>query len=258
MRPARVALLLLASAALALLLLPFFALWHAGISSPWRLAPGDWRAIRISIGYTLLACGIIAVVATPAAYWLARSAFHGKIIIEALVLLPLLTPPLALGILLSSLFGPYGLLGKFFSRWNIDLTNSAPAFVLAQVYAAAPYYLIAARMAFANVPRELEEAGLTLGLNRRQVFGHVTVPLAAMGLAVALALAWVRALGEFGVALIMAYFPQGVPVKLWVNLNDFGLHSVYPLLWLFFLMALPVPMLLLLISQKRFGVGENH
>ncbi len=256
MTAARVALLVLAAAALALLLLPFLALAHAGIAAAWRLAPGDWRAIRVSIGYTFLACGIIAVLATPAAYWLARSAFRGKVVVEALVLLPLLTPPLALGILLSSLFGPYGFLGKFFAHWNVDLTNSAPAFVLAQVYAAAPYYLIAARVAFANVPRELEEAGLTLGLNRWQVFGHVTVPLAAMGLAVALALAWVRALGEFGVALIIAYFPQGVPVKLWVNLNDYGLRSVYPLLWLFFLMALPVPMVLLLISQKRFGGGH--
>jgi molybdate/tungstate transport system permease protein len=64
-------------------------------------------------------------------------------------------------------------------------------------------------------------------------------------------LAWVRALGEFGIVLILAYYPQGIPVKLWVNLQDIGLPAVYPLLWVFFLVAMPLPLLLGLASRRQ-------
>jgi hypothetical protein len=63
--------------------------------------------------------------------------------------------------------------------------------------------------------------------------------------------AWVRALGEFGIVLILAYYPQGIPVKLWVNLQDIGLTAVYPLLWVFFLGAMPLPLILGLASRRQ-------
>ena len=67
----------------------------------------------------------------------------------------------------------------------------------------------------------------------------------------AVALAWVRALGEFGAVLIVAYYPQGIPVKLWVNLQNIGLSAVYPLLWIFFLVAMPLPLILGLAARHR-------
>ncbi len=79
----------------------------------------------------------------------------------------------------------------------------------------------------------------------------MTLPLARLGLASALATAWVRALGEFGIVLIIAYYPQGIPVRLWVNLQDVGLSAVYPLLWLFFAIALPLPLLLGALSRRE-------
>jgi molybdate/tungstate transport system permease protein len=77
------------------------------------------------------------------------------------------------------------------------------------------------------------------------------MPLARLGLAAGIALAWVRALGEFGIVLILAYYPQGIPVKLWVNLQDIGLPAVYPLLWVFFLVAMPLPLILGLASRRQ-------
>jgi molybdate/tungstate transport system permease protein len=77
------------------------------------------------------------------------------------------------------------------------------------------------------------------------------MPLARLGLAAGIALAWVRALGEFGIVLILAYYPQGIPVKLWVNLQDIGLAAVYPLLWVFFVVAMPLPLLLGLASRRQ-------
>ena len=216
-----------------------------------HFAPGDFGAVFVSALYSLVAMPIIALLGTPLAWWLARHDFRGKPLVDALILLPLLTPPLALGILLASLYGPYSAAGELFGRLGIVLTNTAPAFVLAQVYGAMPYYVVTARAAFENVPRELEEIALTLGKERWQVFLEVSVKLARLGLAAGLALAWVRALGEFGIVLIIAYFPHGIPVQLYVNLQDSGLGAVYPLLWLFLLVAMPLPLWLGMVSRRR-------
>ena len=236
---------------LLVLTLPFAGLLGA---TPWmhfRLAPGDLSAVRTSVAYTAVALGLIVLLGTPTAYWLARHRFRGKWLLELLVLLPLLTPPLAMGLLLATSYGPYGWAGAPLESLGLTLTNSAPAFILAQFYGAAPYYIVAARSAFEGVPPELEQVALTLGRNRWQCFLRVTLPMARLGIAAGLALAWVRALGEFGIVLIVAYYPQGIPVKLWVNLQDIGLGAVYPLLWLFFLIAMPLPLLLGLTSRRE-------
>jgi len=232
------------------LVLPFLGLAGATRWNALHLASGDLAAIGTSVLYTMMALAVIVLVGTPTAYWLARRRFTGKWLVELLVLLPLLTPPLAMGILLATLYGPYGWIGHPAERAGLTLTNSAAAFILAQFYGAAPYYIVAARAAFEGVPEELEQVALTLGKSRWQCFLRITLPLARLGLAAGIALAWVRALGEFGIVLIVAYFPQGIPVKLWVNLQDIGLNAVYPLLWLFFLIAMPVPLLLGLLSRR--------
>ncbi len=241
--------------ALALLALPFAGLL---LSTPWRslqLQPGDLGALRVSLFDTLLAMVVVALLGTPAAWLLARREFRGKWICELLVLLPLLTPPLAMGLLLSISYGPYGWLGRPLGHLGLELTNTPAAFVLAQVYSSAPYFVVAARAAFEGVPRELEQMSFSLGQSALRTFARITLPLSALGLAAALALAWVRALGEFGVVLIIAYYPQGIPVRMWVNLQDTGLHAVYPLLWLFFLIGLPLPLLGGMWSRRAGGQG---
>ncbi len=201
--------------------------------------------------YSAISLPIVAILGTPLAWWLARWHFRGKWMAEILLLLPLLTPPLAMGIMLATLYGPYGSAGQALQRLGVTLTNSPAAFVLAQVYGATAYFVVSARAAFEAVPSSLEQIGLTLGKSPWQVFCRITLPLARLGLATGLALAWVRALGEFGIVLIIAYYPQGIPVKLCVNLQDIGLSAVFPLLWLFFLVALPVPLWLGLLSRRR-------
>ncbi len=238
-------------AVLLFLIAPFAALAFATGWRQFHFISGDFAAVFVSVFYSLVALPIIALFGTPLAWWLARGTLRWKWLIEAAVLLPLLTPPLALGILLASLYGPYGPVGVPLEKVGLLLTNTAPAFVLAQIYGAMPYYVITARAAFESVPRELEDIGLTLGKERWQVFLAVSLPMARLGVAAGLALAWVRALGEFGIVLIIAYFPHGIPVKLWVNLEDSGLSTVYPLLWLFFLVALPLPLWLGIASRRR-------
>ena len=111
----------------------------------------------------MIALCIVAVLGTPLAWWLARTRFRAKVFVDALMLLPLLAPPLVLGLMLALLFGPYSWAGQPLRHLGLELTNTPQAFVLAQVYAAAPYYIVAARAAFEGVPRELEQMAATLG-----------------------------------------------------------------------------------------------
>lgn len=241
---------LLAAFTVALLAAPFVGLAFATHWRDFGFAPGDAGAVAVSLGYSLLALVLIVLLGTPLAWWLARRGRRAWPV-EAVLLLALLTPPLAMGLLLATLYGPYGAAGNLLERAGLSLTNSPGAFVLAQFYSALPYYVIAARAAFEGVPRDLEQIALTLGEPPWRTFLRVSLPLARLGLAAGVALAWVRALGEFGVVLIVAYFPQGIPVKLWVNLQNIGLQAVYPLLWVFFLVAMPLPLALGLAARRR-------
>jgi molybdate/tungstate transport system permease protein len=165
--------------ALTLLLIagPFIALAFTTRWSDFHFASGDADSIAVSLAYSLISLMLIVVLGTPLAWWLARHSFRGKWILEAIILLALLTPPLAMGILLTTLYGPYGPVGRLVTDAGVELTNSAPAFVLAQFYGALPYYLVAARAAFEGVPRELEHIALTLGKSPWQTFWLVSMPL---------------------------------------------------------------------------------
>lgn len=236
---------------LAALVLPFLSLLF---TTPWlhlRFQQGDGDAVMVSVVYTLVALAVVVFLGTPLALWLARSRFRGKTLVDGLTLLPLLAPPLAMGLLLEIVFGPYGWAGEPLRRIGMELTNTPQAFVLAQIYAAAPYYVVTARAAFEAVPPELEQMSLTLGRGPWRSFWRVTLPMAALGLASGIALAWVRSLGEFGIVLIIAYFPHGMPVQLWADLQDEGVRAVYPLLWLFFVVALPFPLILGVLSRRQ-------
>jgi molybdate/tungstate transport system permease protein len=221
---------------------PLLGLLTGGNWSPQSLMPEDIQAILTSLLGGSAAVALIAFCGTPLALYLARTPGRLSAVAEALVLIPLLMPTLALGILLASFYGPAAPVGASFARIGVILTNTPAAFVLASVYAALPTYIIAARGALAEVPREFEQIARTLGDSPLRVFFHITLPLAQRGLSSALALCWTRALGEFGIVLILAYFPAGMPVRLWIDVQDIGLQAVFPLLAAFLLATLPLPL----------------
>lgn len=245
--------LLLLLPALLLLAIPFATLLGVTPWSHFALAYGDGRAVLVSVGYGLLALLIIVVIGLPVSWWLATSTCRGgrRQLVELLVLLPLMTPPLAMGILLISSFGPYSVLGQGLSALGMTVVNNPLAFMLAQVYGGLPYFIVTARSAFSAIPQAILEAGQTLGAGPFQRFRLLALPLSASGLASAVALAWVRAVGEFGIVMIFAYFPQGMPVKLYTNLQNEGVDAVYTLVWVLLLATLPVPLLCFMQSAKR-------
>ncbi|ARB25927.1 ABC transporter permease [Pseudomonas tolaasii] len=237
-----------------LLAIPFAALIGATSWAHLHLAYGDGAAVGVSLGLSSVSTVLIVLLGTPPALWLARSRSAWRRAVEALLLVSLLTPPLAMGILLVTAYGPYATLGEALGHLGVTLNNNWPAFVLAQLYGGLAYYILCARTAFESVPRSVEDAARGLGCSPVQVFLRVTLPVTRRALASALAIVWVRVIGEFGIVMVFAYFPQGIPVKLFVNLQNEGVDSVYALLWLLLLVTLPFPLWCLSV-RKRQGLS---
>jgi molybdate/tungstate transport system permease protein len=221
---------------------------------PWRWDDGAATvdAVRVSLVYTGLAMVIVVVLGTPMALYIARATTRERLWWQAVLLISVLLPPLALGILLSLAFGPHAL-GSFLERFGLKMTNTPLAFVVTQVYVSIGYYVLGAVAALDSVPAALETQGGLLGHDRWDVFWHVTFPIARLGFAVALSLAWVRALTEFGAIVITAYYPAGMPVAIWTSLENYGLPAVMPLLVVFLLTALPLPWLAHILAQRRLS-----
>jgi molybdate/tungstate transport system permease protein len=235
------------------LLYPFTALFA-------RIGPWQWgtdvrgpalRSVRVSLLLTAFAMVIIVALGTPVAAYIARCRARERLLWQAILLIPILLPPLALGILMTLAFGPYGSVGAWLERYGIVMTNSSIAFITTQVYVGMGYYVLGAVAALDAVPVMLQKQAALLGLTPIRVFLRVTLPLSRLGLAVALSIAWVRAIGEFGAVVVTAYYPSGMPVQLWVNLQSFGLPAVMPLLVVFLVVALPLPWLIHVLAQRK-------
>ena len=225
---------------------------------------GAWRwdgvtavdAVRVSLSLTAVALVVVVIVGTPLALYVVRSSAQERLWWQAVLLISVLLPPLALGILISLAFGPHAL-GAVLNRFGLVMTNTPFAFVVTQVYASIGFYVLGAIAALDGVPRSLEiQAGL-LGSAPWNVFWRVTYPIARLGLAVALSLAWVRALTEFGAIVITAYYPAGMPVAIWTSLENFGLPAVMPLLVVFLVSALPLPWLVHVLAQRRLQSARD-
>lgn len=236
-----------------LLLYPFSGLAaHVG---PWQWGGGAGAdalaSVRVSLVLTALAMVIVIALGTPLALYIRRVARWERLAWQAVLLLSMLLPALALGILLTLSLRPEGALGGVLWKLGMVTTNSGFAFVLTQVYVSIGYYVLAAVAALEAVPAGVEDQAALLGLRPRQVFARVTLPLALSGLVVALSLAWARAIGEFGAVVVTAYYPAGMPVQLWIDLQSRGLSAVLPLLLIFLLVALPLPVVAHLAARRR-------
>lgn len=198
---------------LAFLVLPVLAIFTH--TAPGRLVsrlgdPASVDALRLSLETTAVAVAIIVAVGTPAAYLLATAAFRGRAVLTTLIELPLVLPPAVAGIGLLAAFGPEGLLGPALRDLHLQLVLTTAGVVVALVFVSAPFYLRQAQESFAAVDPALLDAARTLGSGSGATFARVAVPVALPGLAAGLALAWGRALGEFGATLMFAGSFRGI------------------------------------------------
>jgi molybdate transport system permease protein len=167
-------------------------------------------ALKLSLETTAIALVLILLFGTPAAWLLARHAFPGRDLITTLIELPLVLPPAVAGIALLAAFGPEGILGKAIADAGIELVFATAGVVVALIFVASPFYLRQAQAAFASLDDELVDASRTLGAGELRTLLRVAVPTALPSLASGAALAWGRALGEFGATLIFAGNLEGV------------------------------------------------
>jgi molybdate transport system permease protein len=199
--------------ALAFLVLPVVAIFTNTAPRELFDSLGDSTAtdaLRLSLETTSIAIALIIVVGTPAAYLLATRAFRGRALVLTLVELPLVLPPAVAGIALLAALGPDGVLGGVLADAHVQLVLQTAGVVVALTFVSAPFYIRQAQSSFQAVDRSLMEASRTLGSSEAGSFARVAVPVAVPGLAAGLALAWGRALGEFGATLMFAGSFRGI------------------------------------------------
>ena len=163
------------------------------------------QVLEFTVEVALLAVALLAVPGLALAFLLARKEFPGKALVETLVALPLVMPPVATGLLLLKLLGRRGPLGRASQAlFGADLAFTWRAVVAAMMVMSLPLLVRSARVAFEEVSPRLEAIARTLGAGEARVLATVTLPLAARGILGGLLLAFARALGEFGATILVA------------------------------------------------------
>ncbi len=160
---------------------------------------------RYAVLLSVISCSITTVlsvwVAVPAAYILNRVEFRGKRVIDAMLDIPIVLPPLVIGLALLMLFQTE--LGRLI-QGHVRFTYAVPGVILAQFMVACAFAVRTMAAAFAEIDPRQEQVAMTLGCTRAQAFWHVVVPEARRGMIPAATIAWSRAMGEFGPVLVFA------------------------------------------------------
>jgi molybdate transport system permease protein len=167
------------------------------------------KALAVSLKTSAIALILILVIGTPPAYLLATTRFPGRSALIALTELPLVLPPAVAGIGLFAAFGRAGLLGGALRALGVEIPFTQIAVVMALAFVSLPFYVRQAVASFAALDPAVLGASRTLGAGAGGTFVRVAVPMARPGLAAGAALAWARALGEFGATLMFAGNLQG-------------------------------------------------
>lgn len=181
------------------------------ITSPQRgfHVPGLFPALWVSVSCATVSLAIVTVLGVPLAYLLARSSGPISSIIGTIVQIPLALPPLMSGIVLVYLIGPYTFLGQLFGQ---HLTDSLVGVVIAMSFVSSPFLIVAARAAFASLDGGMLDVATTLGHSDTSRFLRVAIPSAGHGIRAGMLLTWLRAFGEYGAVVILAYNPASLPI----------------------------------------------
>ena len=164
----------------------------------------DWQIVTFTVRVAALATLLILPPGLLVAWCLARLQWPGKSVVETLVALPLVMPPVATGLILLKAVGRRGFLGRMLDDFGIDVVFTWRAVVLAMAVMSFPLLVRTARVAFEGVPVRLEQMARTLGAGEARIFLTVTLPLASRGVLAGFLLAFARALGEFGATILVA------------------------------------------------------
>ncbi len=229
----------------------------ASFTTPWRI----WEAlgspeIRYSIKLSLISCSLTSLlsvwVAVPIGYVMSRFEFPGKPVIDAILDIPIVLPPLVVGLSLLILFQTAP--GRFVERL-VPVTYAIPSVVLAQFSVACAFAVRTMRGTFDQISPRSEQVAMTLGCSRAQAFWRVALPESQRGILTAATLAWARSLGEFGPILVFSgatrFKTEVLPTTVFLELSVGRLESAVAVSLLMVAAAAAVLMLVRFFGASR-------
>lgn len=196
----------------------------------WLLTPDEWNAVALSLRVSAAAVVITIPFGMVLAYLLARRRIPAPFLVENVIQLPLVLPPVVTGWLLLIAFSPEGFIGSWLhDALGIRIVFSWIGAAIASGIVAFPLMVQTMRVSFEQVDPAWEEAGYIYGGTRWDVFRYVTLPLASRGIAAGVVLAFGRALGEFGATIVLAgNIPsetRTIPLAIFTSINRLGGES---------------------------------
>ncbi len=206
-----------------------------------------WLTLRVSFLSTLF----FAIGAIPLAYYLARTKFKLKKLVNGIVDLPIVIPHSAAGIAILGFISRDSVIGKAASSVGLNFVGHPVGIAMAMAFVSIPFLINAARDGFENVPIKLEKTALNLGASPVRVFFTISLPLAWKNILSGLIMMFARGLSEFGAVVIVAYHPMITPVMIYERFGSFGLKYARPVSVVFILVCLVFFILLRTLSKEK-------
>lgn len=211
--------------------------------------PQIGNAFLLSLATATISTILLALFGIPLAYCIVRYDFPGKFLLKVIIIIPLVIPPLASGTLLLGIFGPYSALGR---ALPVEFTQSVIGIIIAQTYVSSPFMILLAQAAFESVDASYEKVARVLGKGRLETFLRVSLPLAKSGIIAGFIMAWVRAVGELGATMMMAYNPHTISIQIFEDNAVGGFQQTVPGVLLVILLSVIV---LAVFSVVKKGEG---
>jgi len=233
-----------------------------GAAEFWRVAsdPRTLAALQLSFGASLVAASINAVFGMILAWILVRYDFPGRRIIDAIVDLPFALPTAVAGIALTALYAPNGWIGSFFDPLGIRIAYTTTGITIALVFIGLPFVVRSVQPVLLDFDREVEEVSATLGASRAQTVRRVVLPALLPALSTGFALAFARAVGEYGSVIFIAgnspYRTEIAPLLIVIKLEEFSYSGATAIASIMLVASFLILLAINLIqtwSRRRFG-----
>ena len=219
-------------------------------------------ALRISFGAALIAAAVNVVFGTIVAWVLVRYRFPGRRVVDAVVDLPFALPTAVAGIALAAIYAPNGWVGQLLAPLGIKVAFTPLGIVIALIFIGLPFVVRTVQPVMEEIDREVEEVAATLGANRFQTITRVLLPGLAPALLTGFALAFARAVGEYGSVIFIAgnipYVSEIAPLLIVIRLEEFnyaGATAIAAIMLVISFLMLFVINLIQTWSRRRYGYG---
>ena len=190
----------------------------------YALSDNAISALKLSLITSAISVALTMITGTPLAYLLTHWKFPGRPLVEMLIDVPVVLPPSVAGIALLMAFGRMGIFGTWLNAMGITIPFTTTAVVLAQTFVSAPFLVRAARIGFAAIDPQQQEAARLEGASEWQVFQYIMFPLAGRAILTGIVLTWTRALGEFGATILFAGNLEGttqtMPLAIYIGFEQ--------------------------------------